>query len=125
MPVPDPFQVAWLGGWILLIITSVLALKMGGPAERIGMLLMIAVAVIGGVIEATLSGSVRGVAHLVNDAVLAIGFLAVALRYGNLWLGGAMLLQAVQFSLHAYYYVVNLPRGVLYAIVNNADSIGI
>ena len=38
-------------------------------------------------------------------AVLALGLLAVTLRYGSLWLGGAMLFYAAQFTLHSVYLV--------------------
>jgi hypothetical protein len=40
-------------------------------------------------------------------------------------LGIAMLLQAIQFSLHAYYLVGGLPRDRTFAMVNNLDSIGV
>ena len=53
------------------------------------------------------------------------GFLYLALRYMSQWLGVAMLLQAIQFSLHAYYLVGELPRDRTYALINNLDSIGV
>jgi hypothetical protein len=62
---------------------------------------------------------------LADEAFVALGFLALALRYMSVWLGGAMILQAVQFSLHAYYLVSELPHDRRYAIINNIDSLGV
>jgi hypothetical protein len=42
---------------------------------------------------------------LTFDALTAIGLLVVTVRYGSLWLGGAMLLYAAQFTLHSFYLV--------------------
>jgi hypothetical protein len=38
---------------------------------------------------------------LAFDGLLAVGFLVVAVRYSSLWLGGAMMCQAVAFGAHA------------------------
>jgi hypothetical protein len=65
------------------------------------------------------------VAHLANDALLGVGFLIVAVLYGSLWLGGAMLFQAAQFSLHAVYFVTDRLHDDLYAKINNIDTMGL
>ncbi|WP_244906776.1 hypothetical protein [Caulobacter flavus] len=68
---------------------------------------------------------VQSVVLLVIDAALAVAFLLLAMRFVSQWLGVAMLLQAVQFSLHAYYLVVEKPHDYLYRSVNNINTIGV
>ncbi|MFL5296357.1 MAG: hypothetical protein ACJ798_08245 [Phenylobacterium sp.] len=63
--------------------------------------------------------------ELVTDAVAAVGFLVLTLRYGNLWLGATMLFCAAQFSLHSFYLVTERPHDLFHAIVNNVDVMGI
>jgi hypothetical protein len=97
----------------------------GGPPERVG----------GGVVLATLLLTIlattflpvggQPIAELVIDGMAALALLAVVLIYGSLWLGGAMLLYAAQFSLYAYYFVAEKPNDRFHAIVNNCDFIGI
>jgi hypothetical protein len=60
-----------------------------------------------------------------TDFVCAVTFLLLAVRYANLWLGAAMLFQAAQFSLHAWYLVNELPHDVMHAWINNTDDWGI
>jgi hypothetical protein len=65
------------------------------------------------------------VLQLAGDFVWAVGLLILVVRYASLWLGLTMLLQAVQFSLHAYYLVMELPHDLLHAWINNLDEVGI
>jgi hypothetical protein len=67
----------------------------------------------------------RPLVQLTGDFLLAMGFLALAVRYASLWLGGAMLFQAVQFTLHAWYMVSEKKPDILHAVVNNLDTVGI
>ena len=46
----------------------------------------------------------------------------LVVRYASLWLGVTMMLQAVQFSLHAYYLVMERPHDLLHAWVNNLND---
>lgn len=62
---------------------------------------------------------------LAADFAVAVILLLLAVRYANLWLGAAMLFQAAQFSLHAWYLVNELPHDVMHAWINNADDWGI
>jgi hypothetical protein len=62
---------------------------------------------------------------LALDFACAVTFLLLAVRYANLWLGAAMIFQAAQFSLHAYYLVMELPHDLMHAWINNADDWGI
>jgi len=66
-----------------------------------------------------------GLVLLGLDGALGLVFLALAVRYTSLWLGGAMLLQAAQFSLHAYYLVLDRHVDLLFAVVNNVVSWGV
>lgn len=125
MSVDIIFKIAWFAIWFMILATSVFALWKGNAPERIGGALMLTIALLATVIEYTLQQPTRGIAHLVNDAMLAIGFLIVALRYASFWLGGAMILQAVQFTLHAYYFVTDRPRDLINAVINNTDTVGI
>jgi hypothetical protein len=38
---------------------------------------------------------------LILDSVVAVGFLILAIRYNNLWLGAAMMIKGLQLALHA------------------------
>src|SRR5208283_4732894 len=62
---------------------------------------------------------------LAADFGCAVIFLLLAVRYANLWLGAAMLFQAAQFSLHAWYLVNELPHDTMHAWINNGDDWGI
>jgi hypothetical protein len=117
---PITFGIALLG-----LAGCGLALLRGGPAERLG----------GGVILANLvllwfanlanPTASSGVFGLVVDGLTAIGLLIVVLRYGSLWLGGAMLLYAAQFTLHSFYFVTERPKDDLHAIINNTNFLGV
>jgi hypothetical protein len=62
---------------------------------------------------------------LAADFACAVIFLIMAVRYASLWLGAAMLFQAAQFSLHAYYLVMDRKHDLMHAWINNADDWGI
>jgi len=49
----------------------------------------------------------------------------LVVRFAYRWLGVTMLLQAVQFSLHAYYLVMDMPPDRLHAWINNLNTTGI
>ena len=93
--------------------------------EGIGAGLVLLIALFGGVVNQFPTETSRQIGHLIADGVLALGFLAVAVRYGSLWLGGAMLFQAAQFSLHAFFFVTQKPQNSLYGVVNNVNLFGV
>ena len=107
------------------LLGCLFSLWKGGPPERVG----------GGVVLATLLLTIlaatflpvggQPIAELVIDGLAALALLAVVLIYGSLWLGGAMLLYAAQFTLYAYYFVAERPNDRFHAVVNNADFMGI
>ena len=110
--------------WAAVFVVCLFGLLKGGPAERFGAGLTLAIAIAFQVVNSLLPIEARAVPHLVLDGVLALGFLVLAVRYASLWLGGVMLLQGVQFSLHAYFFVTKLTPGVTYAVVNNLVTCG-
>jgi hypothetical protein len=65
------------------------------------------------------------VLELAGDFVCAVALLILVVRYASLWLGATMLLQAVQFSLHAFYLVTERPHDLIHAWVNNLNEVGI
>lgn len=93
----------------------------GALPERVGaliILLNIALTLfIGGAFEDRLGY----LANMVLDGVTAVAFLLMAMQWGRLWLGAAMLIYAAQFGLRSYYLVTDRPHDNLHAIVNNAN----
>ncbi|HEY3798708.1 MAG TPA: hypothetical protein VGL58_10180 [Caulobacteraceae bacterium] len=63
--------------------------------------------------------------QLAADFIWAVCLLLLAVRYASRWLGVTMLLQAAQFSLHAFYLVAERPNDLFHAWVNNLNVLGI
>jgi hypothetical protein len=85
----------------LLAGTTAFALLKGGPPERLGVLMIVA-AWIGTIIAHELTRPASPVlAFLLLDGLVTVGFLVVAVRYSSLWLGAAMICQAISFGAHA------------------------
>jgi hypothetical protein len=114
-----------LVGWGATFLVCALAWWKGGRPERLGASLKLITSIIALGVHHLLKQDAISGALLTADGVLAAGFLALAIRYASLWIGAAMLLQAGQFSLHAWYLVSALERDRFYAIVNNLVTIGI
>jgi K+-sensing histidine kinase KdpD len=98
------------------VLACVFAFYKGGWAERIGAAVILANTIAYIVNETTFHNSV---ANLIIDALTAVAFLGVAVRYASFWQGAVMLLYAMQFSLHAFYFVLERPRDMLHVIVND------
>jgi hypothetical protein len=114
-----------LVGVALLVLTFAFALWKGGLAERIGATMNMVAGLIVMFLDQILAPDLQPIVMLVIDGALAASFLFLAIRWASLWLGAAMLLQAVQFSLHAYYMVAELQPDVWFARISNADTTGI
>ena len=104
---------------------TVFAWAKGGWPERLGASLNLLIAVLFLVLQFGMPPAMLAPGLLVLDGLLGVGFLGLAIRYTSLWLGAAMLLQAAQFSLHAFYYVTTKTFDLLFAVVNNVVSWGI
>jgi hypothetical protein len=108
-----------------IALSAIFAFWKGGWAERTGGLANLACAGAWIIAKASLSPDRLAIAELGIDCILSFTFLGLALRFASRWLGVAMLLQAAQFSLHAYYFVAERGPDLLRATVNNVVSWGI
>lgn len=104
---------------------AVFAVWKGGWPERVGAGVNLIIALCMEIAQRNLAGDSLAMAALAIDGVLALSFLALAVRFAKVWLGLAMLLQAAQFSLHAYYYVMERALDTPFAVVNNLVSWGV
>lgn len=111
--------------WPALIAVAAFAWWKGDRPVRLSGGMFLISSIVAWLIDHTLGRGPGAVPMLINDGLLAFGFLAVAMRYGSLWLAAVMLLQGVQFSLHAYYFVVEKPHDLFYGWVNNLDTYGL
>lgn len=85
----------------LLVGSCVYAIVKGRPAERLGGLLYL-ISFLFDTVIALVNGKFVGmVPVLMFDAAVAVGFLVLAIRYNNLWLGAVMMLKGVQLAFHA------------------------
>lgn len=108
---------------ISLAGTCALSWWKGGATERLGSLAL-AVTVVGTHILRILSDQLVPTAVLFgSDVVLSFAFLVIAVRYSSLWLGAAMLFQALCFALHAVQFGdEDAPRWhgmIIYLLLNN------
>lgn len=111
--------------WACLLGVVVLAWWRGGAAEQIA-----ASAVLGGalaveLIHAVLPRPVQAGALLLVEGALALTFLLTSMRYVRPWLGVAMVLEGLQFALHAYFFVEEKPHNYFYSLFNNLITIGV
>ena len=111
--------------WASGIAVTGFALWKGGQAERIGASLYLTCAIATELAHMIWVPEDAVLPLLVIDFALAFGFLMLAVRFASIWLGAAMILQAVQFSLHAWYLVTERPHDLFYFRVNNLDTIGV
>lgn len=114
----------------LVLLSVAFAWWKGGPTERVGALFNGVICLGVTLFQALTHQAFDTLPILIADGLLAVGFLVLAIRYASLWLGAAMILQAVGFSMHSlllmglvkpgydYYFVMNLMSlGVLLAII--------
>jgi hypothetical protein len=107
---------------LFVLVTCLFAFAKGVAAERLGAAVILANLLAGVVNEAQLHDQLI---TLAIDGLTALALLVVAVRYANFWLGGVMLLYALQFGLDAYYLVLDHPRDNLHVILNNVDFFGV
>lgn len=112
-------------GWLVLLACCLYAWLKGAAPERLGAALLLLATIAGFVIDHALPPAVRTTPTLVGEGLLALGFLALAIRYASLWLGGAMILQGIQFSSHAFYLVMERDHDWVAAAVTNLVTFGI
>lgn len=112
-------------GWTALIAILALAWIKGGMSERYGVVIVLVGAAYAFLVHMFAPTALQPFLLLLGEGAMGVAFLVLALRYTSPWLGGAMLFQAIQFSLHAYYLVGDLPRDYTYAVINNIDTLGV
>ena len=96
------------------VLGALFAIWKGGVAERAAAAVVIANVVIG-LSGKWLAPGLNEQIRLVNDGLTALILLGITVRYGALWMGGAMLFYAAQFALHSFYLVTERPTDYLYA----------
>ena len=119
------FQLVVLIGWLLIAGVCFSAWRWGEKAERMGALLILGVSISFALADRLPDRDLTRGAYLLLDGALALGLLILALKFARAWVGVALLLQAVQFSLHAYYLVAGRRYDNVYAMVNNLVSLGV
>lgn len=106
------------GPLVFTLAVCLFAVVKGDAPERFGAGVILGNLLAGIGIEAI---SRSPLLFLANDAVAAVLLLVIAVRYASFWLGAVMLLYALQFALHAFYFVAERPRDLFHEIVNNVD----
>jgi len=109
----------------LVLASCALAWWKGSAAERIGGTVVAAGIAAGVLVGLFLSDELAPIFYLAGDGLIALALLAATLRYGSLWLGGAMLLYAAQFALHGYYFVTERAPDRFHAVFNNLNLLSI
>ena len=112
-------------GWSATLLVCAFAWLKGSAAERWGSAIVLIGSIVAALIQISLRGQPEALALLLSEGLYSLAFLMLALRYTSPWLGGAMLLQAMQFGLHAYYIVAERRHDLTYGLVNNFNTIGV
>ena len=88
-------------GDVLVVVSCLFAWIKGGAGERIGagVFSFAVLATLG--TEMITHQATPVVGELLLDTVAATAFLALAIRYNNLWLGAAMIVKGLQLALHS------------------------
>ncbi len=116
---------AFIALWLIFLATAIFALARGGMAERLASLCVVLAALTVMGIHQLAPTPTIPLMLLALDGVLALALLGLAMRYGRAWLGAAMVAQAIQFSLHAYYFIAERRHDLTYSLVNNLVTFSI
>jgi hypothetical protein len=108
--------------WAAILAVTAFGLWKGDIAVRLAALTHFGVQVATLLVHPTIGDIGSESALLAVDFASAVIFLLLAVRFANLWIGAAMILEAAQFSLHAYYLVMELPHDRLHAWINNTSD---
>lgn len=104
----------------LVILSVAFAWWKGGRPERVGSLFNGVICIGVPLVQAVIHESLHTLPILIADGVLAMGFLILAIRYASLWLGAAMILQAMGFMMHSALLLelIRNPEYFYYAAMN-------
>ena len=90
-----------VAGWAILGLTCVFAWVKGATPERLGATWLLLLNLAGDAVIAVTYPHAPQVVMFSLDLLLALGLLALAVRYSSLWLGAAMILQSMALLAHA------------------------
>lgn len=119
------FVAAYIAAALLIVGVPALAWRFGGPAERWGAALNSTAALAVMTAQFVTRDARPGVPFLAVDFLLASGFLVLALRYSNIWLGAAMLLQSAELTLNAVMLSAERELTALDALITNLISLAV
>ena len=112
---------------VAVIVACVFAFIKGRPAERYGAVLYFASSAGTFIIELVIGQDIPVIPVLLLDTAVAVGFLLLAIRYNNPWLGAAMMVKGLQLALHATHLTdfadANLGGANLYYLSLDAVSL--
>lgn len=109
----------------LVLLSVAFAWWKGGSPERVGALFN-GVVCLGVTVFQTLTHQAYGTLPiLVADGLIAVAFLILAIRFASLWLGTAMLLQAIGFCMHSALLMNLVTPGYAYYAAMNIMSLGV
>jgi hypothetical protein len=99
----------------------------GDAAARLGSIVYAGAWVVAIAAEWITNDTLPIVPMLALDTFVATGFLVLAIRYNNLWLGAGMMLQGIQLGMHAMYFTsapnIQLYGFNLFSLVINLISL--
>jgi len=109
----------------LIVFSAAFAWWKGGSPERVGAMFNGVICLGVTILQAVIHQSAGTLPILAADGVLAVGFLVLALRYATLWLGAAMLLQGLAFSMHSALLLEVVEPSIAYYATMNIMSLGV
>ena len=92
----------WIAQPAFLIFTVAFAFYRGEASDKAGAGLILLVYVLADILLAVTFPRFPTLLMMMLDFSLAVGLLALALKYSSIWLGIAMLLQSIALASHAF-----------------------
>ena len=117
-------NILYLALWGANLGVAIFAMWKGDAAVRWAALTQICTSVVW-LFAPALGGEWSETFELGTGLAAAAVYLLLAVRFANLWIGAAMLLQSAEFSLDSYYLVTDRPLDHLHAWINNTCEWGI
>jgi len=109
--------------YALAVLIPLWALIAGGRAERISALIFVVATVASKSVEQLIPIKHAGTVFLTIDGLMALGFLALAMIYGHLWIALMMVAMAAFFSIHAFYEMTSRELDWTFALTSNLATI--
>jgi len=103
----------------LNVAIPLVALVAGKTPERIAALIFAINTIATGVCGHFFGFRDIGILLLTFDGVMALSFLALAVRYNYLWIALMMGAMAGYFAIHAYYLSMDFPLDEMFAMASN------